>query len=76
MQFTRLAGIVALALSTATIALPTGSQMESRQISSCETKWMNEYMDCISACPDGGLTDSPCLDTCNEMESASTACGR
>lgn len=64
MHFPRLAGTIALALTTAARALPTpsDSQAQPRQITSCETKWMNDYMDCIDVCPDGGLTDSDCLD--------------
>lgn len=65
MHFPTLAGTIALVLATAATALPTpvGSRAQSRQISSCESKWMDDYMDCIGACPDGGLTDSDCLDT-------------
>lgn len=64
MHFPRLAGTIALALTTAARAIPTpgDAQAQPRQITSCETKWMNDYMDCIDVCPDGGLTDSDCLD--------------
>lgn len=61
MQLEQPKGVLALFLTTIVTALPTGSPTMSRQISACETQWMNSYMSCVDACPDGGLTNSTCV---------------